>query len=77
MPFMDDDDLFEYKLKLYTEKKKRKRNECSCDLEEGEIEENKYICKGFFFDVSVMKRVRGTVECHSGNFCNSCYLIVD
>tara|TARA_B100001989_G_scaffold252803_1_gene236287 strand:- start:1591 stop:1845 length:255 start_codon:yes stop_codon:yes gene_type:complete len=45
--------------------KKRKRHE----LEEGEIEEWYTVCTGFFFDVTIMKKVPGCVECHNGKFC--------
>ena len=45
---------------------KRKRY----DLEEGEIEEEWYtVCTGFFFDISIMKKVPGCVECHNGRYC--------
>lgn len=49
------------------ENKKRKRD----DLEEGEIEEDfSPLCSnGFFFDMSVMKKVQGCVECYSGRHC--------
>lgn len=50
-----------------TVKKKRKRD----DLEEGEIEEESYhVCSnGFFFDMSLMKKVPGCVDCNRNKFC--------
>ena len=73
----DDDDLIllceeadSETLKVSEEKtveKKRKRD----DLEEGEIEEKSYhVCSnGFFFDMSLMKRVPGCVDCNNKRFC--------
>jgi len=46
--------------------KKSKKND---NLEEGEIEEWYSVCNGFFFDIAIMKKVPGCVECHNGIFC--------
>ena len=48
-----------------TVKKKRKRY----DLEEGEIEEESVCSNGFFFDMSLMKKVPGCIECNNKRFC--------
>lgn len=44
---------------------KREREE----LEEGEIEEEENVCAGFYFDITVMRKVAGCVDCHMGRVC--------
>lgn len=45
--------------------KKKYENE---EIEEGEIIET--VCNGFYFDIGVMKKVQGCIDCNMGRTCN-------
>lgn len=39
------------------------------DIEEGEIVET--VCSGFYFDIGVMKKVQGCIDCNMGRTCRN------
>lgn len=61
---LDDDDFFDVEEKHEDSSLKKRKRE---DLEDGEIEERK--CIGYYFDISVMKKLPGCIDCHNGKYC--------